>query len=1702
MQKKVIKIISALLAIILLYANSAAVVSYAVDELLTAQELENQKTTTNNADVEFDVYYEGGSHTGNLDITSDSNKLNLKIKVKNTGYLKDATVTFSDANFKVSDDGTNSDRIKEFNSDTSSIKFNQINAGEEVVKSLNIYITQEDMVKLNAFQRDNHEMVIKDIMNKDNKVTLSATYVNSNGKEESISKDIMINTNWNLKAEDKDKSKAVLNYEQLAFVPYEINNTNKLIVQADITSKIEGVSLPIESTTIEIDAKKINNELPEEVIVMTRGTNATNGDTDGIHFTKSNYNYDKTNEKITINVVNSANSEGNINWQKDATDNFIVTYIYSENVLNAVKKQKTRVEFAANSKISIYHGNDGVTGFTAKVNGYQEYTEKVGDINHFNIYSLIGSTNKGYMYNNVTSTEKKETLFFTSYEQEIAYSDICDEIIINQYEDKFVTAENNELIANTYITNIGIDNSEFLKIFGEEGSITILNGEDEIAKIDKNSGNDNMLNINISDKKLNKLTMKTSKPQEEGHLILYIWKNVTADTPYTIEQIRQFTKIRSSATQIVKSGNEEASSTTKTVDILLEEPTQKANIKLNKDTLSTVIKNEDVEISVTLENDSIDDVMFKQPTVKIDLPSNIETLEIKSSELYFDDELSIKETRGVENADGTKSIIVTLDGTQTKYNNVAAKGATIKINTNITLNKLAPTTDTQVKLTVQSDGNTIEGSANLKYVAPVGIVTTNSVTGYNADNSELTVISGEGKTGIIKTNAEARQATYTMNVINNYTNTLNNVVVLGRTPFAGNKDLASNKDLGSNIDLTLATGITVTNIDASRITVYYSENGEATTDLNNSSNGWNTSASDMSKVKSYMIALSGTMNVGDMFTFSYKANIPANLEHEKSAYETYAMFYTNNKPEGAISDKAYASTIGLTTGTMPKLTASLNSDIADGASVQSGSLLKYKLIVENEGSEDSTDATLTIPLDSSITYVEKDESSELGYKVVYNNIEAITDEESGTTSYVLTLKLDTIKAKSNLEKDIWLLTQASSEEQELSITATVTYRENLTVMTNTLGVKLTPKYFNIKLLSNQSTLKEKESYQVMLMFNAIDIRERITTEEIVTEVITRIDETTGETIVEDKQYTREVVVQEERKLHNAKITVELPEELTLKSVRNQKQEDKSSEVKINGNKLTIDISEISDMATKDYIFTFTPEIKQKDTYSKKISLIAKIQADETTEEVSNTMTAVIGKPAVTVEQTSNLPSTVEIKATEEFTYKFEIKNISPIEITGISLTDYMPKELIYNNIKITYSTGASSVISSKDLDGNPYVNISSLKSGQTVIIEVNVSANRVEEDTIITNKAKVEQKEIGIIETNEIKNTIKKYVPNTNPDPDNPDIPVGTVQKIIGTVWIDSNGNGEREQGEEKVSGVKVLLLNNSTSQVAKQTTTDENGMYAFEEVSRGRYTVIFLYDSSKYSATKYQATGVAVSTNSDALDKLIEYEGKQVIAGVTEEIVIEKENKYDIDLGIVEDAKFDLKLDKVVSKITVNNKKGSTEHNYDKNFAKIDFESKYVDSSTMIVEYKITVTNEGAVPGYAKKIADYLPSELKFNSELNTDWYEGKDGTIYNASLANTIINPGESKELRLILTKSMTQESFGLITNKAEINEATNDYGLADVDSTPGNQSTNEDDYSIANVLTGVKTGEAVVYVTLAITITIMIGVGTYIIKKKVIK
>lgn len=1703
MQQKLIKVIAMLLTTTILYANSAAVVSYAADNFLSAKALENQGTSTTNENVEFDVYYDGGKHTVSADVNAEDTKLNIALKVKKAGYLKDAVVDFSDTNFKIAKT-EESDNIQAVDAENKKISFNQINNGENVTETINIALDKKDEISEDMFDRDNT-------------IKFTGTYVNAKGEEVAVKKDIVVHTSWTAST-----AKAKLDYEITKYIPYSANNVSKLITQGKITSYVENSVLPIKNTNIEVNAPKINNKYPETVTVVANSTNATNGDANGDNFSKNNWSYDSTTGKITITVNNNA-VNGKIQWAKNTADEFIVTYIYSSDVYEAVKDSVTRVTYDASSSMNLYV-KSGVNKVSAHVDGYEDQTKKIGDIVEFTS-NATQSISKGYIYNNKNAADenKKETEYVAQYTAHVSYADVIDAIVLKQDVDKFVTANGSEQsttvggVNYAYNKTLAISKQEFNKVFGENGEITILNeAGTTLATINKDTEvKDNKIVVNLVPFNTNSITIKTSKPQAEGNVIFEITKALAKNIEYSTSQLKSFTQIKTQVTGTAKNSDIDIVSTESTKNVDLTEPTQKASITTSNNRLSTIVKNENVEIKVTLENDSADDTMYTNPKIKITFPENIETINVKDCKVYFDDELEIDEDSIMfyENGDGTKTLELKLKGTQTKYNNVAAKGATVVLTTDITLNTLTPTTNTQITAEITNGDSTVTNVAtDVKYIAPSGVVTTNSMTGYNGDE-KIEVINGESQKALIPTKAEQKEVTYTMNVINNYENTLDHVVVLGRTPFKDNKDVSTSLSLGSNITMPLASGITVTGVDASKVTIYYSENGEATTDLSNSQNGWTTSVTDYTKIKSYMIVLNEdyAMNGGDTFTFTYKATLPANLDYDQEVYENYGVFFNNNKTSGTITDKAIATKIGFTTGSIAKLDAKLISTIGEGASVKSGEILEYELTINNTGVVDAENTTVEIKLPPELSFIPQD-GDDYTYKVPedeeydesryeellnlpenevidltkYENLisELQQYEDNDVDSEVLKINLGKITANSTLKKTLKFRAQ-SDETKKVELKATVGYSDMISVETNTVSNIIEKVYFDTQIGSKYKSLKEGETYSFQIALRSSQYNYEFENESV------------------------------DNSRKNTVVTITLPDELEYDSIKLTRfnedtfEEDditSTANVKVSGRKVTVKVGDVDGERGKTLIINTKVGKLANEVYKKEVTITSNIKADNTETENIDDISVTINKPGINVTQASNIPEGTTISAGEDFVYTFTIQNLSDIYLNDVEFTDALPTEVTFKYLEIVYEDGT--IDSSFDINSDGSINTKFyLSAGQKVTINVHVVANSIENDTEISNKAKFTHEDIGKVETNSVSHTVKHFEKtDVNVDPDDNH---KETRKVIGTVWVDANKDGVKDANEQRVSGVKVLLLNNNTSNIAMDsnneqciTTTGTDGSYMFNNVPQGKYSVIFFYDSANYSPTTYKKSGVSDEQNSDAIDKTVNYEGKDQIAAVTEEIVLADTNQFNIDLGIVEDAKFDLKLDKVVQAITVNNGKNTKEHVYNSKLAKLDFESKYANTSSMVVEYKFTITNEGGIAGYVKKLADYLPEELKFNSELNKDWYEGKDGVIYNASLANTIINPGESKEVTLILTKNMNGDNdFGLINNSAEIYEASNDYGALDIDSTPGNKATNEDDYSTANVLTSVKTGDVVIYTTLIITIITIVGVGIYMIKKKVL-
>lgn len=323
---------------------------------------------------------------------------------------------------------------------------------------------------------------------------------------------------------------------------------------------------------------------------------------------------------------------------------------------------------------------------------------------------------------------------------------------------------------------------------------------------------------------------------------------------------------------------------------------------------------------------------------------------------------------------------------------------------------------------------------------------------------------------------------------------------------------------------------------------------------------------------------------------------------------------------------------------------------------------------------------------------------------------------------------------------------------------------------------------------------------------------------------------------------------------------------------------------------------------------------------------------------------------------------------------------------------------------------------------------------------------------------------------------------------------------ISGVAWLDENENGKRDENEKLLNDLTVKLFNldNNTNVSTK---TQENGKYVFENIENGRYVVIFEYDTRKYMLTTYNANGVEESKNSDAENVTMTIDGvnKKVVA--TDTLTINKNNLTNIDIGLKEAKVFDLELSKMISKVTVTNGAVTKTYNYnDVNLAKAEIKGKYLSGSIVLIEYKIRVTNNGDIAGYARKIVDYKPNDLEFNSEINSKWYKSGNN-LYTNSLAETIINPGETKELTLILTKKMTNTNTGLTNNKAEIVEDYNNLGISDLDSTLNNKQENEDDMGQANIIISVSTGKTIGFIIITLIIAICIGILVFFNFKKII-
>ena len=333
-------------------------------------------------------------------------------------------------------------------------------------------------------------------------------------------------------------------------------------------------------------------------------------------------------------------------------------------------------------------------------------------------------------------------------------------------------------------------------------------------------------------------------------------------------------------------------------------------------------------------------------------------------------------------------------------------------------------------------------------------------------------------------------------------------------------------------------------------------------------------------------------------------------------------------------------------------------------------------------------------------------------------------------------------------------------------------------------------------------------------------------------------------------------------------------------------------------------------------------------------------------------------------------------------------------------------------------------------------------------------------------------------------------------------LPDDETNKEYRWIMLDEEGNET-----DKVSEAKYIVTDYLSKENEK--TAEENLLKAFNEED---------YEAGAIKEPDYKEVKVAFKvTMPNTSDEIIinqaqisddsDEDGNEVTdKDSTPNEWIDGEDDQDIEKIKVQ--YFDLALRKWVTKAIVieDGKEIVTETGHKAEddpeaVVKVDLKKSKLNKVVVKFEYQIRVTNEGQIAGSVEEISDYIPEGLKFVAADNPEWEE-VDGKVVTDQLAGQIMQPGESKEVTILLTWINREDNMGLKVNVAEISKDYNEYGSPDIDSTPNNKVPGEDDIDDAPVMLTVTTGEVVVYIGITIAVLGILAGGIIGIKKYVIK
>lgn len=1715
--------------------------------------LQNTTIDSNNVDnTVLDVFYNNAMKQ-NIDNTTNTTNI-VDNPTVTTNTTNDSTNTDEILSEKqeelIDEDAVANEKIEEEKEELEKV----INAAEVTVVSgnkieiKNVIEATKLYVKLQF--KAGEKLDISDLY-KTVKLNFSGKYINVDLEEVDIFADKDLEIGWSY---SKD---IIVASEYTKVSPFEVSGIkgtlveNKIIVNRNIE---DDKYLPVKQTKIEIQVPELNGKKPLTMEVNANKLKATKGEEiNEVIFTKDNWEYNAETNILSITVENS---DANYTYGEDI---YVVTYRYEDYV------EDSEIELPINTKVTVeeYSAKENNT-ITKNIESNQKIIVNVGELITYSIGTTEEKISKGRINANYNSAEAiYETEFTSTVNVNILTNDVLNEFTLKDTKEFYIDKQNLEFEAtDVKYKKIAFKYGEIAELLEKGGNIEIKSNSGELLYTLNSdlikSQDDCTIEIRGD---VTGVEISFRNISVNGNIAVDFIKAI-GKCNYDKSAFNSFEKIESRIKAEVKYMS--AETTTELPQIktekYFEDSITRARINLNKDSLSTLENNQNVEIKIELNNHVETSDLYSNPVFEIVFPEYVNNVEAKATNLLYEDELKVKNTTVfVEN--GIVRMQVALEGTQTKFSTGnLSNGTNIIINTNIEVDDYAPKVEDQIRMyyynesvsnyesqtkwTVKGDIPTgILKSTNgfdvdvFSYQAPSGFVAVNEIVNYDGQNTKVFSIEQGEETREVAMEKEAQVATMNLIAMNNTGNDCTDVVLLGRIPNTEATDVNTGEKLGNNIDTAMASWIIPDANNPVSARIYYSENPVASKDLADGRNGWTETLEDLSKIKSFLIVPTDKVLKGMVFKYSYNFQIPGNLPYESAMYGAFGSFYNNHSEVAVMYETSVADKVGLITKAGPKLEAVMTVDIGDGADILEQRMMTYTITVKNTGSVDlenieivndiprytrkcapadsldSGDNGYTTSNDSSVSWtidkmtsgeiIEKKfivrttelptlleychslgeaSSDETGYYYLDENNEKVYVTEVPEEIYVenkakikignLATEVETNTVKNRLldaNFDIETTTYKSktylSAEDSFDYVISVKNIAGKT-LNNVIIEDYLPKEVqmnSIKYLEDNTYEYDSETNKLQIFVNSIEADDivrmyvnctvsnvkNIGSAEMENQVVVYADEnikefgtkildeikgpnlvvyqdsSVGQDILEYENFNIIVNVQNKGKGNSKKVNykIVLPEELEALDVNSEGNREVVKN--IIGNVITGEVSQIDAEKYNSLVIKVRPKLLPDSETSRKISVLA-----EVTEEYIGALE--VTPLEINILQNPLNPETDEEKQEEE-------KNNT--------VTNPEENDSYLEDIKNTIESE-----NNNNLDTDIDIGLDENDSSENKEHENNNSSDNNESNN--NNSVNTETKE-----ENKTQNVQANKV------------------KIHGQVWLDANKDGKKDDSEKYISKVKVQLQKSGST--IKAVTTDSTGTYRFEDLPEGKYSLLFEYDSNKYVATTYKKQDVSEDTNSDA----IELTDGQAISNNFEMTMGEQK----VDLGLQDRNDFDITIHKYITKAIVKTNNKEKVYEYDNaDLAKLEIRSKELKNTEITFEYKIVVENVGNVSGEANSVVDYLPNGLTFNQEVNNGWTLNEDGTLYNNTMKDVEIKPGEKKEFKLVLNKKMTEDNTGVISNKVGVLDLSTKLGIKEDSS--NNEATQE---IIVTVSTG-RTAQIIFIFIIAI-LAFLAGYGT---------